>query len=249
MDGMSILMMVDKLSDDFQYVLNPLTFRIPRWKMVFLYLCWFIYGTQGALKVVLNRFVRSHWVLKSKLPGESTSFAWSELIDLNLLRQIRVKTGSTVPTIVSQAFVHSCEQVIGHERMPKVSRVLELLAFVPYPHSGPQNRFAAFSYALHTKPGVSWAERLQRTQENSSGSLSGPEPLMYYYGFRIFGRLPTILYPMFFGGAQGSFCITNAPGAKTHFSVCGVQAEEFGAFPPIINATGKNVGRWHNFQL
>jgi hypothetical protein len=244
MDGMSLLMMLDKLSDDFKYQLNPLISKFPVWKMALLYVNAFVFGSLHCLQVFRNVF-KKHWIQNSE-PFGKKHFVWSRnQVEIEALQKIRSQSKASIPNILALAFAEGCRRVLPSERLLKAIDVGEVLALLPYPNAKPQNRFTTCSYSANISPEIATyftlKERLATLKEDANDAMIGPQPLIVYYMFKLIGRLPTMLFPLFLSETQDSLYLSHVPCSRDQFSLFDAKCEAVGAFPPCFNETGEKI--------
>jgi len=244
MDGMSLLMMLEKLSEDFKYQLHPLTSGIPFWKMALYYSNALLFGSLQCRYMIRNSF-RKHWITTSESFGKKR-FVWSRNgIKIETLQRIRSQLKVSIPNVVAFAFAEGCRRVLSAERLLDTIYLGELLAMLPYPNCKPQNRFMGYSYTANISreyiTTFSLKERLAHLKAEATEGILGPQPLLVYYLFKLVGRLPTMCFPLFMSGTQDSCYLSYVPCSKDKFSIFQAECEAVGAFPACFNETGKTI--------
>lgn len=242
LDGMSLLMMLDKLSPDFKFQLNPLNSGFPFWKIGLYYLNALLFGSLQGLHMILNSF-RKHWIQTSETFGKKR-FAWCRNeIEIETLHKIRFQSMVSIPNILGFSFAESCRRILPPKRLLENIYVGEILAMLPYPNSKPQNRFMSYSYSVNISPEhaaeFSLKERLAASKAEANEAILGPQPLLIFHLFKIVGRLPTIFFPLFMSGTQDSCYLSHVPCSRETFSVFNTKCEAIGAFPACFSETGK----------
>ncbi|CAL8108237.1 unnamed protein product [Orchesella dallaii] len=117
-------------------------------------------------------------------------YAWTKLIDVEVIREIRKKLNNpSLTSLIVNAYVAAAKEVLPVGRVPDLLRVMELCAFLPYPIDCLQNRIATFYYGINSlQPDF---ERISATKKESWKAMTGPWIPTTYSLIRLFGRFPT----------------------------------------------------------
>ncbi|XP_021945776.1 uncharacterized protein LOC110844004 [Folsomia candida] len=247
MDGLSFMMLFkEHITPDMEYTIDPLSFRIPLWKKALFYLNTFIYGPFFLTTMTLERFFIKPWVLRDTDRPRKKFYTWakSRPISDGTIRKIRMHSNlkASVTNVLSVAFVTAAAKTLSPERLVDEMLISELVAYLPYKDSKPQNRFAYFTFPIPTVGGDDVYKKLRNCKRESFKSMVGPDVLGTYFFFKLAGRFPAFLSPLWLTHATSSVLLSNAPFSKR--KVCfrdGTPILEMAGFTPQPNDMGLSV--------
>ena len=198
--------------------------------------------------LLLSRLTRSadkNIVHGSRLSGVK-SFSWSEPIDLELIKQIKNATGSTVNDVLVSCLASAFRRYF--ERY-STATPKDILAYVPVdirPSSGKitlDNQFALVFLDLPLDE-ENPVETLRKTKRRMDRIKASPEPVINALAVTYcMNRLPSWLSELAFDwtAAKSSLVLSNVPGPQKKLKIASTTLESMIFWPPQRTNVGKSV--------
>lgn len=139
--------------------------------------------------MTLERFFIKPWVLRDTDRPRKKFYTWakSRPISDGTIRKIRMHSNlkASVTNVLSVAFVTAAAKTLSPERLVDEMLISELVAYLPYKDSKPQNRFAYFTFPIPTVGGDDVYKKLRNCKRESFKSMVGPDVLGTYFFFKL----------------------------------------------------------------
>ena len=224
------------------FAVNPLKgFPVPAWQQYLYYINAIVFGATTALKAAWNGQMVNNRLVTRRYNGEKY-FAWTDEMDLNVLKEIKMKTKSNIPTVLASTVagaIRSYDRAFPTKRggIGNETEMGAVAALLPYPSFHLQNRFTIFNFPVPTGDMTALA-RLRLTHEKGLAYSTCPEPLVNFYLFNFFGRFPCFLQNMLMGSCGTSMIFSNLPGASETFKLWDDAIHDGGAWIPLLTVAG-----------
>ncbi|CAG7834268.1 unnamed protein product [Allacma fusca] len=229
------------------YAVNPLKgYPVPAGLKFLYFVNAIIFSTTSALKATWNGRHMNNRLVTPQYSGEKF-YAWSEALDLNILKEIKVKTKTSI-SIILASIVAGALRAYGQkyphpekkESFGDESYIGAVAAVLPYPNYNLRNRFTIFNFPVPTGDMTS-SSRLKLTYNKGVEFAQSPEPIVNYLMFNFFGRLPIAIHNYVMRSCGTPIIFSNLPGASETFSLWDDAVAEGGAWVPLLTTAGLSI--------
>lgn len=261
MDGASNLLlwtacMTEDQGASFPYPVNPLvnSSKVSACKRFLYDLSCVIRGAFTMVKSIINASR-----LKSRFATINYSgkrhFGWSESINVEVLRKIKMTYKSSVPSMLATALGGAFRKL--NEKYPHAAHgnpdqvVVGLVsALVPYQNHDLRNQFTVVHFPVDTGSnenmklkGSNTGSNLQRLQVISQNmARTGRDPMVYlnYFMFKFFGRFPVCLIQAMMKNGGLPVVFSNVPMSTEIVEFWGNPIITAAGWPPLLTNTGSD---------
>lgn len=172
------------------------------------------------------------------LTGPKT-YGWSRKIDLNSLKELRIRAGVTTTGTLLTAFGLALKNFAASKKLalPEKIHAGSTVAMLPYPDSKPQNGFILAHLPIYIGH-QSKLQNLKQIQQTTRNLSTSSDLIMNKLLLWLVGRWPIGVQDLFLKLVHGTALVSNVPGFKSECTLFGDKLVDAVGWTPLKGTTG-----------
>lgn len=243
-DGISFVLMTNNFLADHpgELPIDPTKgFKNPIWIKAYIWAKIFLVGPMNflmnlAILVCTSSRYRVERYLHTKVLARSST------IDMDVLRRIRLASGTSVTSITLSAVYATLYKthlrLFPGKPVPEKMHLGSIGVMLPYSEEKRLvNQFTMWRYTAKLRVDDP-KERLAMTHQEVRKSASQPDPVFNYLMQRALGSLPKFLHEILFALSGTPVMLSNVPGLKSSIKLFGGELVDVTGWIPLVTTTG-----------